>query len=133
MKAFGSNFLSLVGKEASKDKMLWPLQCWLFSWGCRQDTLWSSPGHPVVHCPIHPQHRWSSLKTPVAPSASQQRPFRPFWTPRLVKIADTPHAHKGELCHLSETQQQLRVLWRVSAPSGCWTDRLSADLQSLLD
>lgn len=28
------------------------------------------------------QHRWSSLEAPVAPSASQQRLLRPFWTPR---------------------------------------------------
>lgn len=113
-EGFGSSLLTLTGKEASKDKMLWPLQCWLPSWGCLQDTLWLSPGHPEVHCRIHPrydvslQHRWSSLKAAVALSASQQRLLRPFWTPWLkwqILLMLTK-----ENCYLSEAQQQLESL-----------------------
>lgn len=81
----------------------------------------TAPYTPAMMSPFL-QHRWSSLKIPAVPSASQQK-LLILDSQALVKMADTPHVHKGELCHLSEAQEQLRVLWRVSSPTGCWTDR----------
>lgn len=101
-EGFGSGPLTFTGKEASKNKMLWPLQCWLFSWGCPQHTLWSTaPSIPAMVSPFL-QHRWSSLNAPVALSAGQQRLLRPFWTPRRWLKWQILLMLTKENCHRSE-------------------------------
>lgn len=101
-EGFGSGPLTFTGKEASKNKMLWPLQCWLFSWGCPQHTLWSTaPSIPAMVSPFL-QHRWSSLYAPVALSAGQQRLLRPFWTPRRWLKWQILLMLTKEICHRSE-------------------------------
>lgn len=70
--------------------------------GHPQDTLWSTaPYIPAMMSPFL-QHRWSSLKAPVTPSASQQRLLRPFCTPRhWLKWQILLMLTKEKLCHLS--------------------------------
>lgn len=104
-EGFGFGLLTLAGKEASKDKMLWPLQCWLFPWGCPQDTLSSPPGHSVVHCPIHPCYDVSLSPAQMVLSKSSSgslcQPAKAAQaildSQALVKMADTSQAHKGKL------------------------------------